>query len=214
MNAQFLILIVVSYLLGSIPFGVIISRAHGKDLQKIGSGNIGATNVARALGRKWAYVCFALDVLKGLVPMLASKLLISEEPTIAELSLWLVVGCAAIAGHVFSVYLRFKGGKGVSTCLGVVLGLFPYYTIPGLIAFAIWIACVLMWRYISLASIIAALMFPLILIVMIILRGDWSFACLWPLVLVAFLMLVLVLLRHVENIKRLLDGSEGKILQK
>jgi len=133
--------IAAAYFLGSVPFGVIIAGAHGKNLRSIGSGNIGATNVARALGRRWAYFCFVLDVLKGLVPMLAVRALIEvPDPTPGLLSLWLAVGCAAILGHIFPLYLKFKGGKGVATSLGVALGLWPYYTICAALAFAVWAA--------------------------------------------------------------------------
>ena len=213
MAASFIILIVASYLLGSVPFGVLIAKAHGKDLRSIGSGNIGATNVSRALGKKWAYICFLLDCLKGLVPMLAAKPLVSPL-TVTTLSLWLTVGCAAILGHVFPVYIRFKGGKGMSTCMGVILGLCPYYTLPGLIAFIVWIACVLLWRYVSLASIIAAVIFPVSLITAIFSLQNWLLADLWPLIIVALALSALVIVRHAENIKRLLEGSEHKVLQR
>jgi len=213
MIESFVFLIALAYLLGSVPFGVLIATAHGKDLRNIGSGNIGATNVARALGKKWAYVCFVLDCLKGLVPMLIAKLLIGEL-TVGAMSLWLAVGCAAIAGHIFPIYLRFKGGKGVATSLGVVMGLYPYYTIPGIIALIIWAGVVLIWRYISLASITASVVFPLSLIASIAVLGEWKFLELWPLIVVALVMGLLVIVRHAENIKRLLEGSEAKVLQK
>ena len=213
MIESFVFVIALAYFLGSVPFGVLIATAHGKDLRSIGSGNIGATNVARALGKKWAYVCFVLDCLKGLVPMLIAKLMISEL-TVGALSLWLAVGCAVVAGHIFPIYLHFKGGKGVATSLGVILGLYPYYTIPGVTTLAIWVGVVLTWRYISLASITAAVAFPISLVVSIGLLGDWKFLELWPLIVVAMMMGLLVIVRHAENIKRLLEGSEAKVLQK
>lgn len=209
----FLIIIVAAYLLGSVPFGVMIASAHGMDLRSIGSGNIGATNVARALGRKWAYICFTLDVLKGLIPMLIAKSLVNEI-NLTTLSLWLAAGCAAVIGHVFPIYLRFKGGKGVATSVGVVLGLYPYYTLPGFIAFLVWLIFLLIWRYVSLASIAASLTFPIALIATISLNANWNFTQLWPIIIVALAMPLLVILRHVENIKRLLEGSEAKVLQK
>ncbi len=213
----FIVLIAGSYLLGSIPFGLLIAKAYGKDLRSIGSGNIGATNVARALGRKWAYLCFLLDMLKGLVPMLLGKLEIQSvaadkiSPAIG-LWLWLAVGCAAIIGHIFPIYLNFKGGKGVATSLGVALGLWPYYTICALFAAAIWAVVVLIWRYVSLASIAASVAFPLILISLIILTPKWDFVSLWPLVIAASVIPLMVIIRHRENIKRLLRGTENKIL--
>ncbi len=210
---EFIILILLAYLIGSIPFGLLLAMAHKVDLRNIGSGNIGATNVSRALGKKWAYLCFLLDCLKGLVPMLLAGMLI-DDITIAKLSLWLCVGCAAIFGHVFPIYIKFKGGKGMSTCLGVILGLFPYYTIPGVIAFAVWAVCVLLWKYVSLASMIAAASFPITLTTAFFIRPDWHFHDLWPLFVVAIGIPVLIVVRHVENIKRLLEGSESKVLQK
>ena len=209
----FIILIVAAYLLGSIPFGLLIARAHGIDLRKIGSGNIGATNVSRALGKKWAYVCFALDALKGLVPMLlaAGFGLVGENASVGQLGLWLGVGCAAILGHVFPIYLGFRGGKGVATSMGVVLGLWPYYTFSGLIAFVIWAIAMWMWRYVSLASLLAAVMFPVILTVLICFIPEWQFGKLWPLYIAAVGIPLLVIARHAENIKRLLEGSEPKV---
>lgn len=202
-----------AYLLGSIPFGLIIAKAHGKDLRSIGSGNIGATNVSRALGRKWAYVCFALDVLKGLVPMLAI-MFIAKPAGVVKLMLWLVVGCAAILGHIFPIYLKFRGGKAVSTSFGVALGLWPYYTICALFAFAIWVVVVLIWRYVSLASIAASVTFPIVLILAIVLKPGWDFVSLWPLLIAAIAIPLMVIIRHRENIKRLLAGTESKIFSR
>jgi glycerol-3-phosphate acyltransferase PlsY len=206
-----------AYLLGSIPFGVLIARAHGKDLRAIGSGNIGATNVARALGRKWAYVCFVLDVLKGAIPMFATLPLVralssqAETGTATLLWLWLAVGCAAILGHVFPVYLKFKGGKGVSTSFGVALGLWPYFTIPALIAISMWIVTVLIGRYVSLASITASVTFPLVLILTILFVPSWDFTDLWPLLIAACIIPLMVIIRHRENLQRLISGTENKI---
>ena len=204
--------IIGAYLLGSIPFGLLIAKAHGKDLLSIGSGNIGATNVSRALGRKWAYVCFALDMLKGMAPMQAT-MFIAKPAGIVMLVLWLVVGCAAISGHIFPIYLKFKGGKGVATSFGVALGLWPYYTICALFAIAIWVVVVLIWRYVSLASIAASVSFPLVLILAIILKQSWDVFRLWPLLVAATAIPLMVIIRHRENIKRLLAGTESKILK-
>ena len=214
MNYLFIPLILFAYLLGSVPFGLIIAKAHGKDLRKIGSGNIGATNVSRALSRKWAYLCFALDVTKGLTPMIMAHPLAGQDPSVTHFWLWLCVGSAAVLGHVFPIYLKFKGGKGMATSLGIVLGLFPYYTVAGLIAFVVWGLCVYIWKYVSLGSIIASITFPIALIVLIIIRPGWHFANLWPLVIIAVCLMALVIIRHVENIKRLVEGSENKIMKK
>lgn len=212
MHVFFPFAIIAAYLLGSIPFGLLIAKAHGKDLRSIGSGNIGATNVSRALGRKWAYICFALDVLKGLIPMFVT-MLITKPDSVLSLWLWLAVGCAAILGHIFPIYLRFKGGKGVATSFGVALGVWPYYTVCVLIAFGIWIAVVLIWRYVSLASIAASVAFIIALIAAIILKPKWEFTGLWPILITAVAIPVMVIVRHRENIKRLLTGTESKIRQ-
>ena len=211
---KFAVLIIASYLLGSVPFSLIIAKAHGKDLRKIGSGNIGATNLSRAVGRKWAYFCFILDVSKGLIPMLITAGFISSEPGTAELFLWLIVGVAAVTGHILPIYLRFKGGKGVATSFGVALGLWPYYTICAVAAFAVWIVVVLIWRYISLGSIIASIAFPVTLIVIITAGQEWDFVNLWPLLTVAIGIPTMVILRHHENIKRIIAGTEDKVLGK
>jgi len=218
MYAIFALSVIAAYLVGSTPFGVLIAKAHGKDLRSIGSGNIGATNVARALGRRWAYICFLLDMLKGLVPMLATMSLAKSSSTqshaesVILLCLWLAVGCAAIMGHVFPIYLKFKGGKGVATSLGVALGLWPYYTICAAVAFAVWVVGVLLWRYVSLASITASVAFPITLILAISLRLDWNFANLWPLLIGATAIPLIVIIRHRENIGRLIAGTESKIV--
>jgi len=217
MHIIFVPAIIGAYLLGSIPFGLLIAKAHGKDLRSIGSGNIGATNVSRALGRKWAYVCFGLDMLKGAVPMLVTLSLVrgssseSQTEKVILLWLWLAVGCAAILGHIFPIYVKFKGGKGVATSFGVALGLWPYFTICALFAIAIWVVVVLIWRYVSLASIAASVSFPLVLILAIILTPGWDFVNLWPLLIAATAIPLMVIIRHRENIKRLLAGTESKI---
>ena len=212
--------IIGAYLLGSIPFGLLIAKTHGIDLRSIGSGNIGATNVSRALGRKWAYVCFVLDVLKGLVPMLGTLFLIrylstqSQTETVILICIWLAVGCAAILGHIFPIYVKFRGGKGVATSFGVALGLWPYYTICAAFAIVVWMVVVLIWRYVSLASIAASITFPIVLILAIILTPGWDFINLWPLIIAATAIPLMVIIRHRENIKRLLAGTESKILKK
>jgi glycerol-3-phosphate acyltransferase PlsY len=219
MYAIFALPVAAAYLLGSIPFGLLIAKAHGQDLRSIGSRNIGATNVSRALGRKWAYFCFLLDVLKGLIPMLATFPIARPLPTqtqtekVITLWLWLAVGCAAILGHIFPIYLKFKGGKGVSTSFGVALGLWPYFTVCASFFAATWVIVVLTWRYVSLASIIASVIFPLVLILAIILTPGWDFGSLWPLLIAATAIPLMVIIRHRENIKRLITGTESKILQ-
>jgi acyl phosphate:glycerol-3-phosphate acyltransferase len=210
------VLIIISYFVGSISFAMLIAKLHGVDLRVIGSGNLGATNLSRACGKKWAYICFALDVLKGFVPAIAAKELlnISDSPSAAALAVWLAVGIAAILGHIFPFYLKFKGGKGVATSFGVALGIWPYYTIPSVMVFALWAVIVLIWRYISLASVIAAAVFPVVMIIFTMTLDNWNFNTLWPLILMAIILCSLVIFLHRDNIKRLVDGTEHKVLQK
>ena len=209
----FIILIIGAYLLGSIPFGLLIAKAHGRDLRSIGSGNIGATNLSRALGRKWAVFCFCLDVAKSLVPMLIAMTFIKKsEPSPSLLFLWLAVGCAAVLGHIFPVYIKFRGGKGVATSFGVALGLWPYYTFCAFVAIIIWAFVVLLKRYISLASLIASASFPVTLVLAIAVTPAWIFTNLWPLLTVAVVIPLMVILRHRENIKRIIAGTESKVL--
>jgi len=209
-----ILMIAAAYFLGSVPFGFLIAKAHGQDLRKVGSGNIGATNTGRILGKKWGIICMILDSLKGLIPMLIMKTQVSSPPQASELWGWLAVGCAAIFGHVFPVFLKFKGGKGVATSLGMVLGLYPYYTLAGVAALAVWIGFVLTTRYVSLASIASAAVFPLTLTIAISIFNSWHFSNLWPLIVISVVMALLVIVRHAENIKRLLEGSEAKVLEK
>ena len=207
----FIVLIIGAYLLGSVPFGFIIAKMHGKDLRAIGSGNIGATNLSRALGKKWGYLCFLLDVLKALIPTMLAGRLISTPPAVAELFLWLAVGCSAVVGHVFSIYLKFRGGKGVASSFGIALGIWPYYTIAAIISIGLWVMIMLIWRYISLASVITAVAFPVILAVLVIIKGNWEITTLWPLFIIAIAIAIMVVIRHRENIKKLLNGTENKI---
>jgi len=211
---KFIVFLFGSYLLGAVPFGLIIAAFHGIDLRKIGSGNIGATNLSRALGKKWAYVCFVLDLAKGFLPTLAAGIWLYDISGTNGLFARLAVGCAAIIGHIFPVYLKFKGGKGVSTSFGVALGFWPYYTICGAVALVIWVIFLLIWRYVSLASLAGAVAFPLALVLAIAILPGWRFTELWPLSIVAVGIPFLVFVRHRENITRLLAGTETKVFQK
>jgi glycerol-3-phosphate acyltransferase PlsY len=210
----FAALLIGAYLLGSVPFGLLIAACFGIDLRKVGSGNIGATNLSRALGRKWAYLCFALDLAKGLLPTVAAGFWLSDIAGATGLWARLAVGCAAVIGHIFPVYLRFKGGKGVATSFGVALGIWPYYTLCAAVVLIIWVIFLLLWRYVSLASLAASVAFPVILISAVALVPGWKITQLWPLLIVAVFIPVLVFVRHRENIKRLIAGTESKVFQK
>jgi len=208
----------LGYLLGSIPFGLLIGMSRGVDVRNQGSGNIGSTNVGRVLGRQWGYLCFILDVVKGLGPvLLAGRYLQGAENwsgdgvlTVGGQFVWLSVGAGCILGHMFSVYLRFSGGKGVATSLGVLLGIWPYFTFTAVIALLLWVGIWGMWRYVSLASIGAAGAFPIIFALLIGQLGPWKFDKLWPLLVFSCIMAVLVVVRHRSNIRRLLTGTENR----
>jgi glycerol-3-phosphate acyltransferase PlsY len=197
-----------AYLVGAIPFGLIIAKAHGVDLRKVGSGNIGATNVGRALGRQWGLACFALDALKGLVPTLFVGLMLRPQAgQYAHQAAWLAVGLAAVLGHVLNPFLRFRGGKGVATSLGVVLGVWPYFTAAGAAALGVWILVTLMTRYVSLGSVVAAVGF-----VPLFVAFNWrAWLELWPLAAFACAVAVVIVIRHRGNIVRLWRGTENRI---
>jgi acyl phosphate:glycerol-3-phosphate acyltransferase len=211
---KFVAMFIGAYLLGSVPFGLLIAAGHGIDLRKVGSGNIGATNLSRALGKRWAYVCFVLDLAKGLLPMLAAGVWLCDLAGTVGLMARLAIGCAAVIGHIFPVYLRFKGGKGVATSFGVAIGLWPYYTLCAAAALLVWIIFLLIWRYVSLASLAAAVAFPVVLVASIAIVPGWRFSELWPLLIVATGIPILVFVRHSQNIIRLLAGTESKVFQK
>jgi glycerol-3-phosphate acyltransferase PlsY len=201
------------YLIGSTPFAYLLGRAKGVDIRTVGSGNVGATNLGRAVGRRWGYLCFALDVAKGLVPVLAVGLALGSAgrvPSPAQQAVWLAAGLGTILGHVLTFWLGFRGGKGVATSLGVVLGMYPYLTWAGLAALGVWIVVVWASRYVSLASLAAAASF---LPWMALFHGA-DLAALWPMVTFAGAMVVLIVLKHRSNIRRLLDGTENKVTRR
>jgi acyl phosphate:glycerol-3-phosphate acyltransferase len=196
-----LVLAVVSYLLGAIPFGFLIARARGIDIRKVGSGNIGATNVFRSVGKSWGILTFALDVLKGFVPAFLFPLAVQLADHAEPAAGWrLLCGCLAIIGHNWPIYLGFKGGKGVATSTGAMLGIAP---IAMLIGLGSWILVFAASRYVSLASILAAV---------VIACAAWplyrSGGLLLPVALTA--LAILVVIRHKSNIQRLLSGTEHR----
>lgn len=217
MTALEVLLLVVcplcAYVIGATPFGFLIARAKGIDLRRHGSGNVGATNVGRVIGRKWGYLCFVLDVGKGFLPVFAVGLYLRSrgiEMSSGGQAAWLLTALGAVLGHVLTFWLAFKGGKGVATSLGVVLGVWPYFTVPGAAALAVWIVTVLLTRYVSVASIAAAAAFPLLFILATRLVG-WPLGQLTPLLGFAALVATLVIVRHRSNLSRLIAGTEHKI---
>ncbi|MEA2710237.1 MAG: acyl phosphate:glycerol-3-phosphate acyltransferase [Phycisphaerales bacterium] len=209
-----LILIPLAYLVGSIPFGLIVGLARGVDPRKGGSGNIGATNVARLLGKKFFFLVFTLDMCKSLVPMLIASAIAHRIPEAQRdwriYLLWLLVGFAAVLGHMFSVFLRFKGGKGVATSAGVMLGLWPYFTGPGLVAIVVFIVVFYARRFISLGSIAGASAFPIAYLIIGLARGWPVFASQLPLLIFAVVMAALIVYKHRSNIVRLRAGTEPR----
>lgn len=210
-SQQVLLLIPAGYVLGSVPFGLMVGKSKGIDPRTAGSGNIGATNVGRLLGKKFFVMVYLLDLLKGLLPMVAAGAVLrgaAQDPK--TFLLWLLVGFAAILGHMFSLFLGFKGGKGVATSSGVVLGLFPYFTIPGLLALLLWFATFKLTRYVSLASIVAAVAFPVLYVIIGIVFGWPIIDSQWPLLAFAVLVAVMIVWKHRTNIARLRAGTEHR----
>lgn len=211
-SPAFAILIPVAYLIGSIPFGLLVGFTKGVDVRTTGSKNIGATNVARLLGKKFFFVVFFLDMFKSLLPMLIASAVVHRIPDRSWMIylMWLAVGFAAVLGHMFSLFLKFTGGKGVASSAGMMLGLFPYYTLPGAIAIVLFIVVFKISRYISLGSIIAACAFP-ILYMFLGLCNHWPmFGDQLPLLIFAVLIAMLITAKHSSNIRRLLNGTENK----
>jgi acyl phosphate:glycerol-3-phosphate acyltransferase len=207
MTSLYLIVAIVGYLLGSIPFGFLLVKFfRGQDVRQTGSGNIGATNVART-GSKWlAIATLVLDALKGAVAVLLGTAIGSRSNACAGASPCLIAAhlaaigaLAAVVGHMFPVWLKFKGGKGVATALGVFLVLFPKAI---LISLAIFIIVVVATRYVSLGSILGAIAFPIAAYFM----GGKD----WQTLLPACLISLMVVLKHHENIRRLLAGNEHR----
>ncbi|MDP9292583.1 MAG: glycerol-3-phosphate 1-O-acyltransferase PlsY [Verrucomicrobiota bacterium] len=195
-----ILVLLFSYLLGSIPFGFLVAKARGIDIRTVGSGNIGATNVLRFVGKKWGIFVFVCDTLKGLATVLIAKLFCPHVQLSCEL-FCIFAGVACILGHNYTCWLKFKGGKGVATSAGVVFGLFP---LPGLIIFLIWLALYYATRYVAVASMLAAIALPISVWVLQRSTSNVNSVDLTFSILIA----LLVVVRHRTNIKRLLDGTE------
>jgi acyl phosphate:glycerol-3-phosphate acyltransferase len=195
----------IAYLTGSLPFGFLIARyAAGIDIRKSGSGNIGATNVARVLGKKLGIAVLILDCLKGVLPTAVLPLLVSE-PAPLRLHLAVLSGTAAILGHMFPVWLEFRGGKGVATALGVALTLAPLSTAA---AFAVFVVCAALTRFASLSSILGAWTFCGVELWQ--LRPTPFGEATWSLALFSTLVPLLIVIRHRSNLVRLMRGTEPK----
>lgn len=208
-------LMVGCYLLGGVPFGLIVARAKGVDIRAIGSGNVGATNVGRALGRKWGAFVLLLDAAKGAACTVAAGLLSARDQGISQTTrdaVWLGAALACVIGSIVPIYLRFKGGKGVAASLGAVLGIYPYLTYSGLVSFVLWAIVVKATRYISLGSIVAAVSLPIAFAILCAIL-EWGISRHTPLLGLCLALAVMVLIRHRDNIRRLMAGTENKVGQ-
>jgi acyl phosphate:glycerol-3-phosphate acyltransferase len=196
MTLEYIIICAGAYLLGAIPFGYVIYRLrYGKDIRAEGSGNIGATNVTRSAGPIAGVATLLLDFAKGYAAVLAAGWLTDNDPWVVA-----IAALAAVLGHVFPVYLRFRGGKGVATAVGVFLGLAPR---PLLLAVILFVLLFAVFRYVSLGSILGAASMPLWMLLL----GAPS----RPVLGSAFVIALLVIARHYSNIQRLLAGTEHRL---
>ncbi|NPA57685.1 MAG: glycerol-3-phosphate 1-O-acyltransferase PlsY [Aquificae bacterium] len=185
-----------TYLIASIPFGYIVGRMLGRDIRKEGSGNIGATNVARTLGKKAGAVVLFLDMLKGFLPVYLAKAYGFDDKFVA------LVGLTAVVGHCYSVFMGFKGGKGVATGIGVLIALSPTVA---LIVILLWLGVFLTSGYVSLASVISA---AVSWIVMLYVEQNFYYS------LITLISSLIIVLKHSSNIDRLIKGTENRFLYK
>ena len=202
MVSQTLYFALGAYFLGAVPFGKIIAKMGGQiDITQRGSKNIGATNVARELGLKWGAITLVCDMLKGLVPILVFSIIFYTGDLSSQLAL-AVISLCPLLGHQFSIFMGFKGGKGVATALGVYMALSPLACVLGLLVFLL---VVLKWDFVSLGSMISAGSVPIFLTLL----NQPK-----PLILTSVIMAALIYFRHGDNILRLVNGEETKWRQR
>jgi glycerol-3-phosphate acyltransferase PlsY len=199
------VVVVGSYLLGSIPFGYLAGRIGGIDIRKVGSGNIGATNVVRTLGKRYGYPVFVLDFLKGFGAVKISIAIATEarlewgSPEMFGILAAIVV----VIGHSFPLWLKFRGGKGVATSAGALFGLMP---LAAVIAVVIWVSVFWFTRYVSVASVITALVLPLVILILSRLNQTHGKALFYSSLFIA----AVVIWRHHSNLSRLMHGREPR----
>jgi len=204
---QLILILIISYLFGSISWGFIIGKLKGIDIREHGSKNIGATNITRVLGKPFGYICFMLDFLKGFLPSYLMMFVIALPSTSKSAGVILAI-LGTFLGHIFPIYLNFKGGKGVATGTGAVLAISPLATIIG---FIVWIITFKTTRYVSLASIIAAIIVPLLTL-------FFSATEIYqlPIALQVFIVTMgtIAIIKHRSNIARLINGTEYRFEKK
>jgi glycerol-3-phosphate acyltransferase PlsY len=202
--AGYILTVLIAYLLGSIPTGFLVARARGVDIRTVGSGNIGATNVFRILGKSAGVFVLVVDAAKGWLAVFVVARFLSGwfYPEAGSTALeWfrLCAGVAAILGHNYTCWLHFKGGKGIATSAGVLVALVP---VPLLIILAVWIVVFVLSRYVSLASILAAFTLPF---------AAWAFGESRTMIFVTAALAALAIYKHKANLQRLINGTENRI---
>jgi glycerol-3-phosphate acyltransferase PlsY len=199
----YLFFVSIAYLLGAVPFGFLVARARGIDIRTVGSGNIGATNVLRSVGKSWGILTLVLDALKGLIPAAVFPILAEIYFGVETDEIMRVAcGCAAVVGHNYPVYLKFKGGKGIATTAGALIGIAPLALLCGLATFALLFG---ISRMVALGSITSAAVIPIA--AWLLYRDE---GVLIPIVLT--ILGLLAIWRHRPNIKRILNGTENRIV--
>ena len=210
MIISYIVGIIISYLIGGIPFGYLIAVIKGIDIRTEGSGNIGATNVGRVLGKKYGLIIFILDMLKGFIVVFFVPAAVSSAvnvPTTTDNLLVILCGFCAVLGHAFPVYLKFKGGKAVATSFGVFIWLVP---ISIGIAFGVWLLTVIVTRYVSLGSMIGSLSLVGVIVIVV----DSPFGDNIYLTVMSVAVAILIIARHTSNIQRIIAGTEKKVFSK
>ncbi len=218
-------LIPSAYVAGSIPFGYLLGRAKGLDIRQHGSKNVGATNVGRVLGRRLGLICFVLDMAKGAVPVIAAGVIndLMTMPITSispqQMWLWLAVACAAVLGHMHSLFLGMRGGKGVATGFGAMVAMWPLLTFPALGVMVIWYGVLRLTRYVSVASMTASLSLPLAYLVRVLppdatdVELSQTVARVMqtsPPLIATTVLALLIVFKHRTNIARLRRGEEPK----
>lgn len=224
--------LIAAYLLGSIPFGLLIGFAKGVDIRQHGSKNIGSANVGRTLGRRFGVLTFFLDAAKGFLPVFlggwALGYLGTPDLPANKTFAWIGFGAASFIGHLYPVFLRFKGGKGVATGFGALLAVFPVLTFPAVGAIIIWALSVKFTRFVGFSSCLASLSLPILTLLATPLANalgvfremprnpsGWApWSVLWPYFTMSMALAILVVWRHRTNLARMLQGTEPRVGEK